>query len=151
MSRLDRSTLLSSLCLALIAITASLSPLSHADHERRYSYEHARHENRPNHELRRFDSYTSPAIRGGSSRRTRVIENPYSQRLVTGITLNGIDNHSVHIKDVVGYPGRYFLSPLAYSLSAYEPARYINTHNYIDYISVAAKRREYFTVTFHYD
>jgi len=96
-------------------------------------------------------SFTSEPIRGGSSRRTRVIANPYSNRVVTGITLTGIDNNYVHIKDVVGYPGRHLLSPLGYTLSAYEPPRFINTGHYIDYISVAAKRREYFTVTFHYD
>lgn len=97
------------------------------------------------------DYYTSPPLRGGSSRRTRVIENPYSNRLVTGITLTGIDDHPVHIKDVVAYPGRWFVSPLAYTLSIYQPPRTINTRAHIDYISVAAKRKEYFTVTFHYD
>lgn len=95
-------------------------------------------------------SFTSEPIRGGSSRRTRVIANPYSDRVVTGITLTGIDNSYVHIKDVVSYPGRHLLSPLGYTLSVYEPPRFINTGHYIDYISVAAKRREYFTVTFHY-
>ncbi|MFK7863590.1 MAG: hypothetical protein AB8B95_05105 [Pseudohongiellaceae bacterium] len=98
-----------------------------------------------------FFSYTSPPLRGGSSRRTRIIENPYSDRLVTGITLTGIDNDPVHIRDVVAYPGRQRLSPLRYSLSQYSPPRFINTYDYIDYISVAAKRKEYFTVTFHYD
>lgn len=98
-----------------------------------------------------FASYTSPPFRGGSSRRTRVIENPYSNRIVTGITLTGIDNHAVHIEDVISYPGRYLLSPLGYSLSQYHPPRYINTGHFIDYISVQAKRKEYFTVTFHYD
>ncbi len=98
-----------------------------------------------------YRSYTSQPMRGGSSRRTRIIENPYSDRIVTGITLTGIDNDFVHIKDVVSYPGRYFLSPLRYTLSRYLPARYINTGHYIDYISVAAKRKEYFTVTFHYE
>lgn len=98
-----------------------------------------------------FFSFTSQPLRGGSSRRTRVIENPYSDRLVTGITLTGVDNRPVHIRDVVAYPGRQLLSPLAYSLSQFSPPRFINTYNYIDYISVAAKRKEYFTVTFHYD
>jgi hypothetical protein len=96
------------------------------------------------------NSYTSEPIRGGSSRRTRIIANPYANRVVTGITLTGIDNDFVHIKDVVSYPGRYLVSPLDFTLSAYEPPRYINTGHYIDYISVAAKRKEYFTVTFHY-
>lgn len=96
-------------------------------------------------------SFTSEPIRGGSSRRTRIIANPFSDRIVTGITLTGIDNGCVHIKDVVSYPGRYLVSPLGYTLSAYQPLSYINTGHYIDYISVAAKRREYFTVTFHYD
>ncbi len=98
-----------------------------------------------------YNSYTSPPLRGGSSRRTRIIENPYSDRLVTGITLTGIDDDIVHLKDLVAYPGRYFLSPLGYTLSAYHPPRHINAGSYIDYISVAAKRKEYFTVTFHYD
>ena len=70
---------------------------------------------------------------------------------MTGITLTGIDNDIVNIKDVVSYPGRYFLSPLDYTLSQYLPERYINTGHHIDYISVAAKRKEYFTVTFHYE
>lgn len=96
-------------------------------------------------------SYTSQPVRGGSSRRTRIIENPYSNRLVTGITLTGIDNDIVHIKDVISYPHRQLISPFSYTLSAYEPSRFINTRNYIDYISVQAKRKEYFTVTFHYD
>ena len=98
-----------------------------------------------------FHSYTSPPLRGGSSRRTRIIENPYSHRLVTGITLTGIDDGIVHLKDVVAYPGRYHVSPLAYTLSAFHPSRFISTGGFIDYISVAAKRKEYFTVTFHYD
>lgn len=96
-------------------------------------------------------SYTSPPLRGGSSRRTRIVENPFSDRLVTGITLTGIDNRPVHLRDIVGYPGRFLLSPLGYTLSQYERPRFINTRHYIDYISVAAKRKEYFTVTFHYD
>lgn len=110
-----------------------------------------RNAGRPNRRDYAFRSYTSEPIRGGSSRRTRIIGNPYSDRLVTGITLTGIDNDIVHIEDVVAYPGRQFLSPLGYTLSAYTPPRFINTGHYIDYISVAAKRREYFTVTFHYD
>ncbi|HAG73512.1 MAG TPA: hypothetical protein DCL66_15045 [Gammaproteobacteria bacterium] len=101
-------------------------------------------------EYRSF-SYTSPPLRGGSSRRTRIIKNPYADRFVTGITLAGVDNHQVHIKDVVAYPGRYLISPLGYSLSQYDRPRFISTANYINYISVAAKRKEYFTVTFHYD
>lgn len=96
-------------------------------------------------------SYTSPPVRGGSSRRTRIIENPYANRIVTGVTLTGVDNNIVHIKDVISYPHRQLISPFSYSLSAYQPSRYINTRDYIDYISVQAKRKEYFTVTFHYD
>lgn len=96
-------------------------------------------------------SYTSPPVRGGSSRRTRIIENPYGNRIVTGITLTGVDNDIVHIKDVISYPRRQLISPFSYSLSAYRPSSYINTGDYIDYISVQAKRKEYFTVTFHYD
>lgn len=111
----------------------------------------SRDNRRENRQEYRSFSYTSPPLRGGSSRRTRIIENPYADRLVTGITLTGVDNRQVHIKDVAAYPGRYLLSPLAYSLSQYERPRFINTQNYIDYISVAAKRKEYFTVTFHYD
>jgi hypothetical protein len=96
-------------------------------------------------------SFTSQAIRGGSSRRTRVIDNPYPGRRVTGITLTGIDNDIVHVKDVIAYPGRYALSHRAYTLSAYHPERYVNARGYIDYISVQAKRKEYFTLTFHYE
>jgi len=96
-------------------------------------------------------SYTSPPLRGGSSRRTRIIQNPYSNRIVTGITLTGIDDGMVHIKDVVSYPGRHYLSPLGYTLSGHLPPHHINTWQTIDYISVAAKRKEFFTVTFHYD
>ena len=96
-------------------------------------------------------SYTSPPLRGGSSRRTRIIQNPYSNRMVTGITLTGIDDDIVLIKDVVTYPGRHHLSPLGYTLSGHLPPHHINTWQYVDYISVAAKRKEYFTVTFHYD
>jgi hypothetical protein len=122
------------------------------------AYINSRRSNFRDNQKRRIDrqeyrsfSYTSVPLRGGSSRRTRIIENPYADRLVTGITLTGVDSQQVHIKDVVAYPGRYLLSPLAYSLSQYERPRFINTQNYIDYISVAAKRKEYFTVTFHYD
>ncbi|MFT4888010.1 MAG: hypothetical protein ACJAY7_000951 [Pseudohongiellaceae bacterium] len=122
------------------------------------AYRNRRHSDFRDNQKRRIDqqqfrsfSYTSPPLRGGSSRRTRLIENPYADRLVTGITLTGVDSQQVHIEDVVAYPGRYLLSPLAYSLSQYERPRFINTQNYIDYISVAAKRKEYFTVTFHYD
>jgi hypothetical protein len=107
-----------------------------------------RRENR--REYRSF-SYTSPPLRGGSSRRTRIIENPYADRLVTGITLTGVDSHQVHIKDIVAYPGRYLISPFGYSLSQYDRPRFISTASYINHISVAAKRKEYFTVTFHYD
>lgn len=96
-------------------------------------------------------SYTSQPLRGGSSRRTRIIENPYAGRFVTGSTLTGINTNQVHIKDVVAYPGRFLLSPLAYSLSQYDRPRFINTQTYIDCISVAAKWKEFFTVTFHYD
>ena len=96
-------------------------------------------------------SFTSQPIRGGSSRRTRIIDNPYADRRVTGITLTGIDNDIVHVEDVVGYPGRYFISHRGYTLSGHHPERFINTNGYIDYISVKAKRKEYFTVTFHYD
>ncbi|PCJ25894.1 MAG: hypothetical protein COA96_06505 [SAR86 cluster bacterium] len=96
-------------------------------------------------------SFTSQPLRGGSSRRTRIIENPYSNRMVTGITLTGIDNEVVHIKNVIAYPERQLVSPLGYSLSAHHRERFINTRAYIDYISVQAKRKEYFTVTFHYN
>lgn len=119
-------------------------------HDRNFGYSNRefRQPHRVDHGHR---SYTSQPMRGGSSRRTRIIENPYSDRIVTGITLTGIDNDFVHVKDVVSYPGRYLLSPLRYTLSRHLPERYINTGHYIDYISVAAKRKEYFTVTFHYE
>lgn len=117
-------------------------------------YNFGQHTNRRIDGARRdlgFYTYTSPPLRGGSSRRTRIIENPYANRLVTGITLTGVDNNPVHIRDVVAYPGRQLVSPLQYSVSQYSAPRFINTYAYMDYISVAAKRKEYFTVTFHYD
>ncbi len=96
-------------------------------------------------------SYTSEPIRGGSKRRTRVIDNPYPNRPITGITFTGIDDDAVHIKDVISYPRKRLLSPRGYSLSLHHPDRFFNTRGYVNYISVKAKRREYFTVTFHYD
>ncbi len=96
-------------------------------------------------------SYTSEPIRGGSSRRTRVIDNPYPNRPVTGLTFTGIEHEAVHVKDVISYPRKRLISPRGYSLSLHHPSRFIRTRGYIDYISVQAKRKEYFTVTFHYD
>ncbi len=96
------------------------------------------------------NSFTSQPVRGGDSRRTRIIENPFPNRRVTGVTLTGIDNDVVHIEDVVAYPRRQIISHRGYSLSIYHPERHINTRGFIDYISVQAKRKEYFTVTFHY-
>lgn len=95
-------------------------------------------------------SYTSEPIRGGSSRRTRVIENPYPNRPLTGITFTGIDRDAVHINDVISYPRKRLLSHRGYSLSLHHPSRHLNARGYVDYISVKAKRKEYFTVTFHY-
>lgn len=95
-------------------------------------------------------SYTSEPIRGGSSRRTRVIENPYPNRPLTGITFTGIDRDAVHINDVISYPRKRLLSHRGYSLSLHHPSRFLNARGYVDYISVKAKRKEYFTVTFHY-
>ena len=96
------------------------------------------------------NSFTSQPIRGGDSRRTRIIENPYPDRRVTGVTLTGIDSNVVHVEDVVAYPRRQIISHRGYSLSIFHPERHINTRGFIDYISVQAKRKEYFTVTFHY-
>ena len=98
----------------------------------------------------RQNSFTSQPIRGGDSKRTRIIDNPYPDRRVVGITLTGIDNEVVHVEDVVSYPARRTISHRGYSLSLFHPERHINTRGHIDYISVKAKRREYFTVTFHY-
>lgn len=96
-------------------------------------------------------SYTSDPIRGGSSRRTRIVENPYPNRPVTGISFTGIERNPVHINDVITYPRKRLISRHGYSLSLYHPSRFLNTRGYVDYISVKAKRREHFTVTFHYD
>lgn len=96
-------------------------------------------------------SYTSEPIRGGSSRRTRIIENPFPGRPITGISFNGIERNEVHINDVIVYPRKRLISHRGYSLSLYHPSPFLSTRGYVDYISVKAKRREYFTVTFHYD
>lgn len=96
-------------------------------------------------------SYTSEPIRGGSSRRTRVIENPYPNRPVTGISFTGIERSAVHINDVITYPRKRLISHRGYTLSRHHRSPFLNTHGYVDYISVKAKRREHFTVTFHYE
>ncbi len=96
-------------------------------------------------------SYTSEPIRGGSSRRTRIIENPYPGRAITGISFTGIDHDVVHINDVITYPRKRKISHHGYSLSLYHPSPLLSARGYVDFISVKAKRREYFTVTFHYD
>ncbi len=107
-----------------------------------------RHSNRASHGSA---SFTSEPIRGGSSRRTRIISNPYPGRPVTGMTFTGIDHEAVHINDVITYPRKRLISHTGYSLSLYHPSRFLNARGYVDYISVKAKRKEYFTVTFHYE
>lgn len=101
----------------------------------------------------RYDgaSFTSEPIRGGSSRRTRIIENPYPNRPLTGVSFTGIEHDAVHINDVITYPRKRLISHTGYSLSLYHPSRFLNARGYVDYISVKAKRKEYFTVTFHYE
>lgn len=96
-------------------------------------------------------SYTSEPIRGGSSRRTRIIENPYPGRAITGISFTGIDHDPVHINDVITYPRKRLISRRGYSLSLNHPSPFLGARGYVDYISVKAKRKEYFTVTFHYE
>lgn len=96
-------------------------------------------------------SFTSEPVRGGNSRRTRIIENPYPNRAVTGVSFTGIDHDAVHINDVITYPRKRLISYRGYSLSLYHPSQFLNTRGYVDYISVKAKRKEYFTVTFHYE
>lgn len=96
-------------------------------------------------------SFTSEPVRGGSSRRTRIISNPYPNRPVTGVSFTGIDHDAVHINDVITYPRKRLISHTGYSLSLYHPSRFLNARGYVDYISVKAKRKEYFTVTFHYE
>ena len=96
-------------------------------------------------------SFTSEPVRGGSSRRTRIIANPYPNRPLTGISFAGIDHDAVHINDVITYPRKRLISHTGYSLSLYHPSRFLNARGYVDYISVKAKRKEYFTVTFHYE
>lgn len=95
-------------------------------------------------------SFTSEPIRGGSSRRTRIVENPYPNRPLSGISFTGIEHDAVHINDVITYPRKRLISRSGYSLSLYHPSRFLSTRGYVDYISVKAKRKEYFTVTFHY-
>ena len=126
------------------------------DHRRDYNrsrirHPGAQHRRTANNRHAHTRSYTSQPVRGGSSRRTRIIENPYSNRLVTGITLTGIDNDFVHLEDVIAYPARRQINHRDFTLSSYHPPQFINTRGHIDYISVQAKRKEYFTVTFHYD
>ena len=96
-------------------------------------------------------SFTSEPIRGGRSRRTRIIENPYPNRPLTGVSFTGIDHDPVHINDVITYPRKRLISHTGYSLSLYYPSQFLSTRGYVDYISVKAKRKEYFTVTFHYE
>ena len=96
-------------------------------------------------------SFTSEPIRGGSSRRTRIIENPFPGRPITGISFTGIERNEVHINDVITYPRKRLISHRGYSLSHYHPSPFLSTRGYVDYISVKAKRKEYFTVTFHYE
>ena len=96
-------------------------------------------------------SFTSDSVRGGSSRRTRIIENPYPNRPVTGVSFTGIDHDAAHINDVIIYPRKRLISYTGYSLSLHHPSQFFNTREYVDYISVKAKRKEYFTVTFHYE
>lgn len=128
----------------------------HSRRDRSYDgYDNRDYDRARNHQGRngRHDfaaSYTSEPIRGGSSRRTRVIENPYPNRPLTGITFTGIDRDVVHINDVISYPRKQLLSRRGYSLSLYHPSRFLSARGYVDYISVKAKRKEYFTVTFHY-
>ena len=97
------------------------------------------------------NSITSEPIRGGSSRRTRIVTNPYPNRALSGISFTGIDRGTAHINDVITYPHKRLISRRGYSLSIFEPSRFLSTRGYVDYISVKAKRKEYFTVTFHYE
>ena len=96
-------------------------------------------------------SFTSEPIRGGSSRRTRIIENPYPNRPLSGVSFIDIEHDVVHINDVITYPRKRLISHTGYSLSLYHPSRFLNSRGYVDYISIKAKRKEYFTVTFHYE
>ena len=96
-------------------------------------------------------SFTSDPVRGGNSRRTRIIENPYPNRPVTGVSFTGIDHDAAYINDVITYPRKRLISYTGYSLSLQHPSQFFNTRGYVDYISVKAKRKEYFTVTFHYE
>lgn len=135
---------------------AALDRPQRSRHGRRYSHEAGnsardfggRHSNRIGYG---GASFTSEPIRGGSSRRTRIIANPYPNRPLTGVSLTGIDHDAVHINDVITYPRKRLISHTGYSLSLYHPSRFLNARGYVDYISVKAKRKEYFTVTFHYE
>lgn len=128
---------------------------SYSSHNSRYRDSYRNRDSYNKHSNRRGygeESYTSKPIRGGgSSRRTRVVYNPYPNRSVSGITFSGMDHDIVHIKNVIAYPRKKLISHRGYSLSLNHPDRFLTTRDYIDYISIQAKRREYFTVTFHYD
>ena len=97
-------------------------------------------------------AYTSEPVRGSRERRTRVIRNPFPHRYVTGITLTGLDDDYVHVRDLIAYPYKRPLSHQGFSLSNHHPEQYIPVQGYLlDYISIAAKKKNYFTATFHYD
>jgi len=138
------------------ALSVALDRPQRSLHGREYRHERddsarndrGRHANREGYD---GASFTSEAIRGGKSRRTRIIENPYPNRPVIGVSFTGIDHNAVHINDVITYPRKRLISRAGYSLSLYHPSRFLNTRGYVDYISVKAKRKEYFTVTFHYE
>ena len=123
---------------ALIANARRLKQRLNADH-----HPHVR-----NHS----NLYTSEPVRGSNERRTRVIRNPYPHRYVTGITLTGLDDDYVHVRDLIAYPYKRRLSDQGFSLSNHHPTQYVPVQGYLlDYISIAAKKKNYFTATFHYN
>ena len=52
-------------------------------------------------------SVTSEPIRAESSRRTRIVTNPYPNRALSGISFTGIDRGTVYINDVITYPRKH--------------------------------------------
>ena len=93
-------------------------------------------------------SVTSEPIRGGSSRRTRLVTNPYPNRALRGISFTGIDRGAFHINDIITYPSKRLISRRGYSLSLFEPSQFLNTRGYVDYIALRQNERNILPLPF---
>ena len=93
-------------------------------------------------------SVTSEPIRGGSSRRTRIVSNPYPNRALRGISFTGIDRGAFHINDIITYPSKRLISRRGYSLSLFEPSQFLNTRGYVDYIALRQNERNILPLPF---